>query len=115
MIQSQNDCIQSQTDCLKSLNRLEGKVSHLVNTINDRNKETLPNTFRSLLILPAILTKNHGILEILTMTHHSISPKNFELGQYQLIDELASFHFNEIELEEEYDTDSQCCDSISLF
>ena len=45
MIQSQNDYIQSQTDCLKSLNKLEEKVSHLVNTIDDRNEETLPNTF----------------------------------------------------------------------
>ena len=45
MIQSQNDCIQSQKDCLKSLNRLEAKVSHLIKTINDRNEETLPNTF----------------------------------------------------------------------
>ena len=45
MIQSQNDCIQSQTDCLKSLNRLEVKVSHLVNIINDKNEKTLPNTF----------------------------------------------------------------------
>ena len=44
MIQSQNVCIQSQTDCLKSLNRLEEKVSHFVNT-NDRNEKTLPNTF----------------------------------------------------------------------
>ena len=49
MIQSQNNCIQSQTDCLKSFNRLEAKVSHLVNTINDRNEETLPNI---LLIIP---------------------------------------------------------------
>ena len=32
-------------DRLQSLNRLEAKVSHLVNTINDRNEETLPNTF----------------------------------------------------------------------
>jgi len=28
---------------------------------------------------------------------------------------LVSFHFNEIEFEEECDTDSQCCDSVSLF
>ena len=45
MIQSQNDCIQFQTDCLKSLNRLEVKVSHLINTMNDRNDKTLPNIF----------------------------------------------------------------------
>ena len=69
--------------------------------------------FRSLLILLAILTKNHGILEI--FNQDSISPHNFELDQYQPIDKLASFHFNEIELEDECDTDFQCCDSISLF
>jgi len=45
MIKSQNDYIQSQMDHLESLNRLEEKVSHLVNTINDRNERTLPNTF----------------------------------------------------------------------
>ena len=32
-------------DCLKSLNRIEAKVSHLVNTINDRSEKILPNTF----------------------------------------------------------------------
>jgi len=37
--------------------------------------------------------KNHGI---------------FELDQYQAIDKLVSFYFNEIELEDECDTDSQC-------
>jgi len=45
----------------------------------------------------------------------SISPYNFELDQYQPIDKLACFYFNEIELEDKYDTDFQCCDSISLF
>ena len=28
---------------------------------------------------------------------------------------MTSFHFNEIELEDECDTDSQYCDSVSLF
>ena len=45
MIQSQNNCVQTQMDRLQSLNRLEAKVSHLVKIINDRNEETLPNTF----------------------------------------------------------------------
>ena len=45
----------------------------------------------------------------------STSPQNFELGQYQPIDKLKSFHFNEIELEDECDTNSQCCDSVSHF
>ena len=48
MIQSQNDYIQFKTDCLQSLNRLKAKVSHLVNTINDRNKKTLSNTFSAI-------------------------------------------------------------------
>ena len=48
MIQSQNDIIQSQMDRLQSINMLEVKVSHLVNTINDRNEETLPNTFSAI-------------------------------------------------------------------
>ena len=41
MIQSQNDYIQSQND---SFNRLEVQMGYLVNTINDRNEKTLPNT-----------------------------------------------------------------------
>jgi len=45
----------------------------------------------------------------------SISPQNFKLDQYQPIDKLISFHFNEIELEDECDTNSQCCDSVPLF
>ena len=35
-------------DCLQSINRLEAKVSHWVNTINDRNEETLPITFSTI-------------------------------------------------------------------
>ena len=45
-------------DCLKSLNRLEAKVSHLVNTINDKNKKTLPNTFLTTLDSPSHIDKN---------------------------------------------------------
>ena len=28
---------------------------------------------------------------------------------------MTSFHFNEIELKDECDTDSQCCDSVPFF
>jgi len=45
----------------------------------------------------------------------SISPQNRELDQYQPFDELASFHFNEIELEYECESDLQLCDSILIF
>ena len=113
MIQSQNDCIQSQTDCLKSLNRLEAKVSHLVNTINDRNEETLPNTFSTTPDSPSHIDEESWYLG--DLNQDSISSHNFELDQYQPIDKLASFHFNEIELEDKCDTDFQYCDSISLF
>ena len=58
MIQSQNDIIQSQTDCLQSLNRLEAKVNYLVNTINDRNEKTLPNTFLTIPDFPNHIDRN---------------------------------------------------------
>ena len=45
----------------------------------------------------------------------SISPQNLELDQYQPTDDLASFHFNEIELDYEYETDPQLCDSVFIF
>ena len=35
--------------------------------------------------------------------------------QYHPIDELASFHFNEIELDYECEPDPQLCDSVSIF
>jgi len=41
----------------------------------------------------------------------SISSHHLELRQYQPFDKLASFHFNEIELENECDPDLQFYDS----
>ena len=38
-------------------------------------------------------------------TQDSVSPQSLELDQYQPIDELASFHFNEIELDYECEPD----------
>ena len=79
MIQSQNDIIQSQTDCLKSLNRLEAKVSHLVNIINDRNEETLPNTFLTTPDSPSHIDEESWYPG--DFNEDSISPHNFELDQ----------------------------------
>ena len=87
-------------------------MSHLVNTINDRNEKTLPNTFPTTPDSPNHIDKESWHLE--DFNQDSISPQNFELDQYQPIDKLASFYFNEIELEDECDTDSQYCDSISV-
>ena len=44
-----------------------------------------------------------------------IAPQNLELDQYQPINELASFHFNEIELDYECELYPQLCDSVSIF
>jgi len=44
-----------------------------------------------------------------------ISPLNLELDQYQPIDELASFYFNEIEIDYECEPDPQLCDSVFIF
>ena len=95
---------QSQTNCLKSLNRLEEKVSHLVNTINDRNEKTLPNIFLTIPDSPNHIDEESWYLE--NFNQDSISPQNFKLDQYQLIDKFASFHFSEIELKHECDPDS---------
>ena len=58
-------------------------------------------------------TKNHDILK--DFDQDSISLQSLELDQYQLIDELESFHFNEIELDHECEPDPQLFDSVSIF
>ena len=88
-------------------------MSHLINTINDRNEETLSNTFSIIPDSPNHIDEESWYLE--DFDQDSISPQNFKLDQYQSIDKLASFHFNEIELEDECDTNSQYCDSVPLF
>ena len=58
-------------------------------------------------------TKNHGILKTMTkiQSHH----KTLNLTNTKPLTNWQSFHFNEIELENECDTNSQCCDSVSFF
>jgi len=77
MIQSQNDCIQSQTDCLKSPNKLEAKVSHLVNIINDRNEESLCNTFSTIPYSPSHIDEESWYFE--NFNQDSISPQILDL------------------------------------
>ena len=77
MSQSQNDYIQSQTDFLQSINRLEAKASHLVNTINDRNEETLPNTFLTIPNSPNHINGNQESWYLENYDQDSISPKFF--------------------------------------
>ena len=73
----------------------------------------LPNTFLTIPDSPNHIEEESWYLG--DFNQDSILPQNFEFDQYQPIDKLASFHFNEIELEDESDTDSQYCDSVSLF
>jgi len=45
----------------------------------------------------------------------SISSYHIELDQYQTIHKVASFHFNKIKLDCEYDTDPQFCNLVPPF
>ena len=63
MIQSQNDYIQFKTDCLQSLNRLEAKLTYLVNIINDRNEKTLPKIFSTIPDSPCHIDEESWYLE----------------------------------------------------
>ena len=85
----------------------------MVNTIKDKNEKTLPNTFSIIPVSPNHIDEESWYLG--DFNQDSILSHNFELDQYQPIDKLASFYFNEIEFEDECDTDSQCCDSVSFF
>jgi len=52
-------------------------VSHLVNTINDRNEETLPNTFSTIPDSPSYIDEESRYLK--DFNQDSILPQNFEL------------------------------------
>jgi len=113
------DMIQTQNFVIQSINRLEAQMSQLVNTINDKNEKTLP--YQSLTILdisnPIDLAQESWCFG--SFNQNSISSQPLELDQYQSfenrIDNLASYHFNEIELEHSCDPDPQFGDSILFF
>jgi len=81
------DLIQSGNNVTQSINRLEAKVSHLINTINERNEETLSNTFSTIPNSPNHIDEESWYLR----DFNQDSLQNFELDQYQPIDKLASF------------------------
>jgi len=89
-------------------------MSRLINIVKYRNEKTFPTqplTIPDLLVI-LIKTKSWYLEDF---DQDSISSQNLELDQYQSIDKLASFYFNEIELEHECDPDPQLYDSISIF
>ena len=85
MIQFQND----------PLDMIEARLSRLKKL--RRNKETLPIQSLTILNTSSHIDENQKSWYFEDFDQDSISPQNLELNQYQPIDELASFHFNEIE------------------
>jgi len=90
-------------------------MSRLINIVKDRNEKTLPNTCSTIPDCPSHINENQESWCLGDFDQDSISPQNLELDQCQPIDKLASFHFNEIELECEYDPNPQPCDSVCIF
>jgi len=79
------------------------------------NDETLPTQFLTIPNTSNHIDENQESWYFEDFDQDSISPQNFKLDQYQPIDKLASFYFNEIEFEHECDSDPQLCDSIPSF
>jgi len=91
MIQCQNDLF----------DMIEVRLSRLKNM--SRNKETLPTQYLTIPDTSSHIDENQESWYLEDFDQDSISPENLELDQYQPIDELASFHFNEIEFDYEYE------------
>jgi len=102
--------IQFQSD---PLNMIEASLSRLENMC--RNKKTIPTQSLTIPDTSSHIDKNQESWYLEDFDQDSISPQNLELGQYQPIDKLASFHFNEIELDYECELDPQSCDSVPIF
>jgi len=105
--------IQSEDFFTQSIDMIEASHSRLKNM--HRNEETLPIQSLTIPDTSNHIDGNQKSWYLEDYNQDSISPQNFELVQYQPIDKLSSFYFNEIELKDEYDTNSQCCDPVSLF
>jgi len=106
---STKSMIQFQSD---PFNMIEARLSRLENTY--RNKETLPTQS---LTIPSTSTRIDENQKSWNLEDFDqlISLQNLELDQYQPIDKLTSFHFNEIELEYECEPDLPICGSIPIF
>jgi len=95
---SMKNLIQSKNNFFSILNRLETQMSHLINIVKDRNKETLPNTFSIIPGCPSRIDRNKESWCPGDFDQDSISPQNLEIDQYQPIDKLASFYLMKLNL-----------------
>ena len=86
------------------INRAE--FDQLCNPIIDRNEKTQPNTFSTIPEFSSHIDMTQESCCVGSYNKDSISSHHVELDQYQTIDKLASFHFNEIEFEHECYSDS---------
>jgi len=112
---SMKNLTKSENDFLQSINRLEAQMSRLINIVKDRNKETLPNTSSTISYYPSHIDRNDESWCLRDFDQDSISPQHLKLNKNQSIDKLASFSFNEIELDYECEPDLQPCDSVLIF
>ena len=78
-------------------------MGHLINIVKVRNEETFRNTCSTIPDCSSHIDENQEIWYLEDFDQNLILPQNIKLDQYQPIDKMASFHFNEIELEHECD------------
>jgi len=102
--ESMESMIQSEDSFTQSINMIEAKLSRLENM--HRNKETLPTQSLTIPDTSSHIDENQESWYLEDYDQDSISLQNYKLDQYQIIDKFASFHSNEIELEDECDTNS---------
>jgi len=92
---------------------IEAKLSRLKNM--RRNKKTLPTQSLTIPDTSSHIDKNKESWNLEDFDQDSISSHKLELDQFKTLDKLASFSFNEIELENECDPDPQPCYSVPIF
>jgi len=107
--------IQNQNDYIQYLDRLEVQLDRLEDIGNTMIEETLPNTFLTIFDSPSPIDETYESWCLEDLYQHSISSYQCELDQSQPLDKLASFNFNEIELDCEYEFNPQLCDLILYF
>ena len=107
--------IQNQNDYIHYLDRLEAQLDHLKNIENVRIEETLSNTFLTIFDSPSPIDKTDKSWCLEDLDQNSITSHQHELDQSQLLNKLASFNFDEIELDCECEPDPKFCDLILYF
>ena len=96
---SVKNLIQSKNNFFQSINRLVAQMSRYINIVKDRNEKILPNTCSIIPNCPSHIDENQESRYLGDINQESISLHKLKLDQFQALDKLASFSFNEIELD----------------